>query len=110
MDWHYGENGQQKDPVDDAAIAKLVNLRNILPDTLIWSTSLPKRQPYRSLFPHTTPPQEEMIAYAHSPHPDSKFQSTHRSQEQRKLPQKISVTLFTIGIILTLLLATPPYL
>ena len=46
MQWYYAEEGQQKGPVSDEAIADLAASGTIAPDTLVWNENLPDWQPY----------------------------------------------------------------
>ena len=49
MSWHYVENGQQKGPVQDVDIERLIAAGAIGPETLVWREGMADWQAYREV-------------------------------------------------------------
>ncbi|MEQ1945627.1 MAG: RDD family protein [Bryobacteraceae bacterium] len=56
MQWYYAENGQQRGPVDDDALATLVNSGAVRDDTLVWHEGMQNWQSYGSARGAAAPP------------------------------------------------------
>jgi uncharacterized RDD family membrane protein YckC len=49
MTWYYAERGQQKGPVDDAALEELARQGVVRDDTLVWKAGMPNWQPHAAV-------------------------------------------------------------
>src|ERR1700761_6110495 len=72
MDWYYAIQGDQRGPVDDAALRQLVQQGVIKADTLIWRQGMAGWAPYgASALPLEAPPGSVICAACGRPVPES---------------------------------------